>query len=552
MRGHSGTSALQPHHTIDGVRFAAAAAEHLPAVIVFFEALDANGDGDFFHPHPLTAEGAAGIVALSVRGRDEYWLALSGDTVVAYGMLRGWDEGYDVPSLGLAVAPSCRRQGFARQMMNHLHDRAKRRGARRIRLKVDRRNESARVLYESLGYRFAPHSPTEFVGYCDIMSPPSSPPPRTARPPSLPVAMPDLTGNEERYAVDAIRSSWISSSGAYLERLEREFAAACQCDAALGVSNGTVALHLALLALDVRPGDEVLVPSLTYIATANAVRYVGAEPVFVDVDPATWCIDPATIEAAVTRRTRGIIAVHLYGHPADMDAINHLAAVHGLWVVEDAAEAHFATYKGRVVGSLARCATFSFYGNKILTCGEGGAVTVSDPQLALRMRTLRGQGVDPHRRYYFPVTGYNFRMTNLAAAILCAQLERKDTIVAKRRQIYQWYRERLDGVPGIGFQPIAPWATITPWLMCLLIEPEFGRTRDEVMAGLAEAGVDTRPFFIPLHTLPPFRQESLARQERLPVTSHLATRGINLPTYTALTPEHVGYVCDALTALARR
>lgn len=367
----------------------------------------------------------------------------------------------------------------------------------------------------------------------------------------IPVAAPDLSGNEERYAVEAIRSSWISSSGAFLDRFEREFAALSDAGTALGVSNGTVALHLALMALDVRPGDEVLVPSLTYIATANACRYVGAEPVFVDVDPATWCIDPGKLEAAVTRRTRGIIAVHLYGHPADMDAINRLAAVHGLWVIEDAAEAHFATYKGRVVGSLARCATFSFYGNKILTCGEGGAVTVSDPQLALRMRTLRGQGVDPSRRYYFPVTGYNFRMTNLAAAILCAQLERREQIVAKRRQIYAWYRQRLAGLPGVGFQPIAPWAQITPWLMCLQITPEFGRTRQEVMAHLESQDIETRPFFIPLHTLPPFRVESRARHEHLPVTDRLAESGINLPTYPGMTEGDVDRVCAAL-ASARR
>ncbi len=236
----------------------------------------------------------------------------------------------------------------------------------------------------------------------------------------IPVAAPDLSGNEEKYVVDAIRSSWISSTGPYLQRFEKEFAGLCATRAAIAVCNGTVALHLTMLALDVRGGDEVLVPSLTYIATANACRYVGAEPVFVDVDPQTWCMDPKLLEAAITRRTKGIIAVHLYGHPADMDAINHIAAVHGLWVVEDAAEAHFAQYRGRPVGSLAPMATFSFYGNKMFTCGEGGAITLSDPKLELRTRTLRGQGMDPQRRYYFPVTGYNFRLTNLAAAMLCA------------------------------------------------------------------------------------------------------------------------------------
>ena len=300
------------------------------------------------------------------------------------------------------------------------------------------------------------------------------------------------------------------------------------------------------MGLDVRPGDEVLVPSLTYIATANACRYVGAEPVFVDVDPETWCIDPKKLEAAITRRTRGIIAVHLYGHPADMDAINHIAAVHGLWVVEDAAEAHFATYKGKPVGSLSRVATFSFYGNKIITSGEGGAVTVSDPQLELRMRTLRGQGVDPSRRYFFPVTGYNFRMTNIAAALLCAQLERREQIVNKRRQIYAWYRQHMKDIPGIVFQPVASWAQITPWLMCVLVDRDYGKSRDDLMAALAKEQIETRPFFIPLHTLPPFREESHKRGERLPITDHLAAIGVNLPTYPAMTEADVERIAKAV------
>lgn len=367
-----------------------------------------------------------------------------------------------------------------------------------------------------------------------------------------PVCVPDLSGNEERYVVEAIRSSWISSSGAFLDRFEQEFADVCASQSAISVSNGTVALHLALLALDVRPGDEVLTPSLTYVATANACRYVGAEPVFVDVDPATWCIDPTKLEASITRRTRGIIAVHLYGHPADMDAINRIAAIHGLWVVEDAAEAHFAQYKGRAVGSLARCATFSFFGNKVLTSGEGGALTVSDPQLNLRIRTLKGQGVDPERRYYFPVTGYNFRMTNIAAAILCGQMERRTAIMEKRRQILEWYREELAGVVGLEFQPIAPWAKPAPWLMCALVTDEFACSRDAVMTGLRAEGIDTRPFFIPLHTLPPFRQESKARGECLPETERLASLGFNLPTYPALQRGDIAKICVIIRRLAER
>ena len=248
---------------------------------------------------------------------------------------------------------------------------------------------------------------------------------------------------------------------------------------------------------------------------------------------------------ASPRKTKGIIAVHLYGHPADMDAINHIAGVHGLWVCEDAAEAHFAKYKGRTVGSLASVSTFSFYGNKLMTCGEGGALALSDPQAELRIRTLRGQGVDPHRRYFFPITGYNFRITNLACAILCAQLERREEIIKRRRAIYDQYNAALCDVPGISFQPVAEWAEIAPWLYCILIDKEtFGFSRDDVMAFLKNRGVDTRPFFIPLHTLPPFRNESSLRGEVLPVTDSLSLAGLNLPTYPTLKDEDVVYITD--------
>lgn len=365
----------------------------------------------------------------------------------------------------------------------------------------------------------------------------------------IPVAIPDLSGNEEKYVVDAIRSTWISSTGVYVRRFEQEFAKLCGTRSAVSTSSGTAALHLALLALDVRPGDEVLVPSLTYVATANAVRYVGAEPVFVDVDPNTWCIDPTKIEDSVTPRARGIIPVDLYGHPADMDAINHFAAIHGLWVLEDAAEAHGGRYKGRPVGSLARMATFSFYGNKILTSGEGGAIAVQDPQLELRLRTLRGQGMDPERRYYFPVTGYNFRLTNVACAILCAQIERREQMIARRREIYALYEAGLAGIPGIGIQPVAPWAELVPWLFSITVEErEYGRSRDELSAFLAERGIDTRPFFHPLHRLPPFREASRARGENLPVTDQLSMSGLNLPTYPAMTSVQIDRVIEAIRA----
>jgi perosamine synthetase len=354
-------------------------------------------------------------------------------------------------------------------------------------------------------------------------------------PPRIELAEPDLTGNEERYLLEAFRSTWISSTGEFVDRFESEFADVCGTREAIAVSNGTVALQLALLTLGVGPGDEVIVPSLTYIATANAVRYVGAEPVFVDVSPDTWCIDPALLEPARTDRTRAVIPVHVYGHPADMDPINDFAAKHGLAVVEDAAEAPYATYKRRRVGGLATMATFSFYGNKILTSGEGGAVTLDDPELTQRARLLRGQGMDPARRYFFPVVGHNFRLTNLACALLCAQLERGEQMVARRREIVRHYEQALEAVPGVTPQHRASWAEASPWLFSLTIEPEaYGHTRDELIAELARQGVDTRPFFIPVHSLPPYRAESSRRGTRLPVTDSVAARGLNLPTSSVL------------------
>jgi perosamine synthetase len=369
---------------------------------------------------------------------------------------------------------------------------------------------------------------------------------------SIPVARPDISGNEEKYVVDAIRSSWISSIGGYIDRFEREFATECGAQSALAVSNGTVALHLALLTLGVGRGDEVLVPSMTFVATANAVRYVGAEPVFIDVDPANWCLDPRLIEPAITPRTKAIIAVHAYGHPADMDAINNIAEKHGLAVVEDAAEAHFATCRGRTVGGLSDLATFSFYGNKIFTSGEGGALTVQDAEREKLARLLRDQGMDPQRRYYFPVTGHNFRLTNVGAAMLCAQLERKDEILAKRRAIYAVYDDLLSGIDGIGRQPASDWATVAPWLYCITIDEKvFGFSRDQVMEELRRQGLDSRPFFIPLHTLPPFAKESQLRGEHLPVTDTLGATGMNLPTYPDMTHEEVATVCHAIGSLRK-
>ncbi|HEX5576551.1 MAG TPA: DegT/DnrJ/EryC1/StrS aminotransferase family protein, partial [Gemmatimonadales bacterium] len=229
----------------------------------------------------------------------------------------------------------------------------------------------------------------------------------------IPVAAPMLVGNEKAYVLDCLDSSWISSAGQYVSRFEAAFADFCGVKHAVACCNGTAALHVALSALGVGPGDEVIVPTLTFVATANAVIQCGARPVFVDSEPETWNIDPALIEAKITPRTKGIIVVHLYGHPAEMESIVSTARRHGLFVVEDAAEAHGAEHNGRRVGSLGDVGIFSFFGNKIITTGEGGMVTTSDDTLAARVRQLKAQGIDPNRRYWYPVIGYNYRMTNV-------------------------------------------------------------------------------------------------------------------------------------------
>ena len=363
----------------------------------------------------------------------------------------------------------------------------------------------------------------------------------------IPLAVPDLGGDEEQYVVEAMRSSWISSSGKFVERFERDFAEACQVTHAIPVSNGTVALHLAVAALGAGPGDEVIVPSLTYIATANAVRYVGSRPVFADADPATWCIDPDHVAALVSPRTVGIIAVHLYGHPADMDRLRAVADQHGLWIVEDAAEAPFAAYRGKPTGSLGDIGTFSFYGNKVITSGEGGAVTTNDAELAARMRLLRSQGRDPTRRYYFPVLGYNYRLTNVACAILCAQLERRHSFLEKRQVIADRYRDNLNDVAELANQPIASWARWTPWLASVLnLVDEAGSDRDALQRHLASVGIETRPFFMPVHLMPYLAECVSGQDVDLPRTAKLARQGINLPTNPQMSLEDVDRVVAAI------
>ena len=361
--------------------------------------------------------------------------------------------------------------------------------------------------------------------------------------PRIPVASPVLGEAEARNVAECMQTTWISSVGRFIGEFETRFAEFCGAKHAIACNNGTTALHLALAALDIGPGDEVIVPDLTYIASANCVRYCGAEPVFADCDPRTFNMDPAVLEALVTPRTKAIIPVHLYGQPCDMDPITAFAERHGLQVVEDAAEAHGARYKGRLTGTLGRCASFSFFGNKIITTGEGGAVTTDDDALAARLRLLRGQGMDLHRRYWFPVVGFNYRMTNIAAAIGLGQMERIDAALAFRRELAGWYHEALADEGRVVRPHVEPWSDPSWWMYTVMLAPGAGGDRDAVMASMDAAGVETRPVFYPMHVLPPYARDGAP----YPHAADCAARGINLPTHEKLTRADVSRVCATLS-----
>jgi perosamine synthetase len=359
--------------------------------------------------------------------------------------------------------------------------------------------------------------------------------------PSIPVAEPLLGDKELAYVTDCIKSGWVSSLGEYVRNFESRFAAFCETQYGIATFNGTVALHLLAATLNLGPGDEVIMPSLTYVATANAIRYTGATPVFVDSERETWNIDPNTVEAAITLATKAIIAVHLYGHPADMDPLRAIADRHGLWLLEDAAEAHGSHYKGRCVGSLSDAAIFSFYGNKIITTGEGGIIVTNNQAWAERAFFLENQGRYADNPYWHPEVAFNYRMTNIQAAIGLAQLERIEELLAVRCRNAAHYNDRLAEIPGLTLPPQMLWAENVFWMYSVIVEDEFGLTRDELRIRLRERGIDTRPFFYPVHTLPMYHTG-----QSLPIAEDLSRRGLNLPSGATLTAAQVDYVCDTL------
>ena len=366
----------------------------------------------------------------------------------------------------------------------------------------------------------------------------------------IPVNEPLLDGNEKRYLAECIDTGWISSEGPFVERFEREMAARVGRRHAIAVCNGSMALDAAVAALGIGPGDEVILPSFTIISCASAVVRAGATPVVVDSDPLTWNLVPEQVEAAVTPRTRAIMVVHLYGLPCDMGAIEAIAARHGLAVIEDAAEMHGQTWRGRPCGSFGAVSTFSFYPNKHVTTGEGGMLLVDDDALAERCRKLRNLCFAPPRRFVHEELGWNLRMSNLQAALGCAQLERLDAFVARKRAMGARYDRLLDGTPGIQ-RPLArtPDAQSIYWVYGLVLDDDVPFDADEAMRRLAAKGIGCRPFFWPMHEQPVFRRLGLFEGVRLPVAERLARRGFYVPSGLALSEAQIDAVAAGVREL---
>ncbi|MEM4216738.1 MAG: DegT/DnrJ/EryC1/StrS family aminotransferase [Candidatus Methanomethylicaceae archaeon] len=371
----------------------------------------------------------------------------------------------------------------------------------------------------------------------------------------IPVNEPLFGERELEYVTDCVRTGWVSSAGRFIEEFEQRWAEYCGRKYGIAVCNGTAALQVAVRELDLKPGDEVIMPTFTIISCALAVVYEGGVPVLVDSDPRTWTMDVNQVADKITSRTKAIMAVHIYGHPVDMDPILELADRYGLAVIEDAAEAHGAEYLSgrntsdpvwRRCGSFGTISCFSFYANKLITTGEGGMVLTDDPKLAERARSLRNLCFQPDRRFYHKELGYNFRMTNLQAALGLAQLERMDQIVAKKRWIGQEYSRRLQDIEGLQLPVEEPWARSVYWMYGVVLSEEIGMNADQLAKKLRERGVDTRPFFLGLHEQPVFHRRGLFLKERYPVAERLARQGLYLPSGLALTEDQLTQVCDVM------
>ncbi len=359
----------------------------------------------------------------------------------------------------------------------------------------------------------------------------------------IPISVPDLSGREAEYLQECISTGWVSSIGPFVERFETEFAQFCNQPHGVSLNSGTAAIHLAIRVLDVGPGDEVIIPAVTFASVVNCVLYQGATPVFVDCKADDWNIDPAGVESAITSKTKAIMPVHLYGLPCDIKRIVEIANSANLPVVEDCAEAHGAERDSQIVGSFGTIGCFSFYGNKIITTGEGGMCVTSDESLDRRMRVLRDHGMNKSRRYWHDDVGYNYRMTNLQAAVGCAQLERMDEFLERKRWIAEQYRQRLCET-DLELPAEDADAKNVYWLYTVLLSKKHNaEDRDNLIGSLNEQGIDTRPFFYALHTMPPYQQYARS----LPHAESIAQRGITLPSFHTISEAEIDRVSDAIT-----
>jgi len=353
-----------------------------------------------------------------------------------------------------------------------------------------------------------------------------------------PVYQPNLSGNEKKNVLECLDSTWISSKGKFIQQFEVNFSKFTGIKNSVAVSNGTVALHIALLALGIGKNDEVIVPTFTYIASVNAIQYTGAKPVFVDSDKDTWQIDTKKIEEKISEKTKAIMAVHIYGHPCDMDELLRITNKYNLFLVEDCAEAIGSYYNDKHMGSFGHISTFSFFGNKAITTGEGGMVCTNDDNLADLSIRLKGQGLAKNQEYYHDIIGFNYRMTNICAAIGCAQLERIDQILTDKIRVAQTYIEKLKGLP-IEYHKKTGKVKHSYWMFTILASSENERTK--LRSYLKENGIETRPSFHPVHTMPMY-----LTNEYFPVAENLGSRGINLPSYPDLNENDVDNITNTL------
>ncbi|UCC65041.1 MAG: DegT/DnrJ/EryC1/StrS family aminotransferase [Anaerolineae bacterium] len=362
----------------------------------------------------------------------------------------------------------------------------------------------------------------------------------------IPVNEPLLDGKEGEYVAECIRTGWISSAGEFIKKFEESWAAYCGMKHGIAVSNGTTALQVAVGCLDLEPGDEVIMPTFTIISCAMAIVTQGGVPVLVDSDPRTWCMDVKQVEAKITPRTRAIMPVHIYGHPVDMDPLLELADRYDLAIVEDAAEVHGAEYKGRTCGSLGDISTFSFYANKIITTGEGGMVLTNDDDTAEQARRLRNLAFLPERRFFHKQLGYNFRLTNMQAAVGLAQIERIEALVERKRRMGAAYNEQLGDIDVLQLPVEEPWAKNVYWMYGLVLDESTGMDAVEFARQLRDRGVMTRPFFLGMHEQPVFHEMGLFEDESYPVAERMARQGLYLPSGMALTMEQIDTVCQTV------